>query len=55
MREANNVTIKGTLSQLRDLDYAEAISEYQLESTALQAAQTIFMQMQQMSLFKRLG
>lgn len=55
MREANNVTIKGTLSQLRDLDYAAAISEYQLESTALQAAQTIFMQMQQMSLFSRLG
>lgn len=55
MREANNVTIKGTLSQLRDLDYAAAISEYQLESTALQAAQTIFMQMQQMSLFQRLG
>lgn len=55
MREANNVTIQGTLSQLRDLDYAAAISEYQLESTALQAAQTIFMQMQQMSLFQRLG
>lgn len=55
MREANNVTIQSTLSQLRDLDYAAAISEYQLESTALQAAQSIFMQMQQMSLFKRLG
>lgn len=51
MRESNTVTLKGTLSQMRDLDYADAISQYQLESTALQAAQTLFSQMQQMSLF----
>ncbi len=51
LREANEVTIKTTLSSLRDLDYAEAISQYQLESAALQAAQTIFSQMQSMSLF----
>ncbi|MBN5052157.1 flagellar hook-associated protein FlgL, partial [Stenotrophomonas maltophilia] len=50
MREANGVTLKTTLSQMRDLDYADALSQYQLESTALQAAQTLFSQMQSMSL-----
>ncbi|NIJ69877.1 flagellar hook-associated protein FlgL [Xanthomonas sp. 60] len=55
MREANTVTLKDTLSQMRDLDYADALSQYQLEQTSLQAAQAIFTQMQQMSLFQRLG
>jgi len=54
MREANGVTLKTTLSEMRDLDYADALSQYQLESTALQAAQTLFSQMQQMSLFNTL-
>jgi len=48
MREANGVTLKTTLSEMRDLDYADALSQYQLESTALQAAQTLFSQMQSM-------
>ncbi|MDZ4047506.1 MAG: flagellar hook-associated protein FlgL [Pseudoxanthomonas sp.] len=52
LREANNVTLQGTLSTLRDLDWAEAIGRYQMENTALQAAQTVFMQMQSLSLFK---
>ncbi|HZF99220.1 MAG TPA: flagellar hook-associated protein FlgL [Pseudoxanthomonas sp.] len=52
LREANSVTAKTTLSGLRDLDWAEAISRYNLESTALQAAQTVFTQMQSASLFK---
>lgn len=51
LREANTVTLKTTLSGMRDLDYADAISQYRLESAALQAAQTIFSQMQSMSLF----
>ncbi|KRG71007.1 flagellar hook-associated protein FlgL [Pseudoxanthomonas dokdonensis] len=55
LREANSVTLKGTLSSLRDLDWAEAIGRYNLENTSLQAAQTIFMQMQSMSLFKMMG
>lgn len=50
-REATSVTIKSTLSTLRDLDYADAIGQYKLENAALQAAQTIFSQMQAMSLF----
>ncbi len=51
LREANSVTLQTSLSQLRDLDYAEAIGQYKLEGAALQAAQTIFTQMQSMSLF----
>lgn len=51
LRDANSVTLKTTLSAMRDLDYAEAIGQYQLEQISLQAAQTIFTQMQQMSLF----
>lgn len=52
LREANSITIKSTLSGLRDLDWAEAIGRYNMETTALQAAQTVFMQMQSLSLFK---
>lgn len=51
LREANTVTLKSSLSQMRDLNYAEAIGQYKLEGAALQAAQTIFTQMQSMSLF----
>ena len=51
LREANSITVKGSLSGLRDLDWAEAISRYNQETTALQAAQTVFTQMQSMSLF----
>ncbi len=51
LREANSVTLKSSLSDLRDLNYAEAIGQYKLEGAALQAAQTVFTQMQSMSLF----
>ncbi|KAF1685588.1 flagellar hook-associated protein 3 [Pseudoxanthomonas broegbernensis] len=51
VREANAVTIEETLSGLRDLDYADALTRYQMESTALQTAQTVFARMQGMSLF----
>jgi flagellar hook-associated protein 3 FlgL len=55
LRAAHEVTLKTTLSSIRDLDYAEAIGQYQLEQAALQAAQSIFIQMQGMSLFNKLG
>lgn len=55
VNEAYTVTMKSSLSSLRDLDYAEAVSRYSMDSTALQAAQTVFMQMQQSSLFKLIG
>nr|WP_163503130.1 flagellar hook-associated protein FlgL [Halomonas socia] len=43
-----------TLSDLVDLDYAEAISEYSLRQVGLQAAQKAFVDIQGMSLFDRL-
>jgi len=55
LRDANTVTLKGSLSALRDLDWAEAIGRYNMENTALQAAQTVFMQMQSLSLFRLMG
>ncbi len=51
LREAQSVTLQTTLSGIRDLDYAEAISRFTLESTALQAAQQAFMRLQSSSLF----
>jgi len=52
LRQANTLTLSESLSALRDLDQIQAIGEYRLESTALQAAQIVFTQMQSMSLFK---
>ncbi|MGZ4956446.1 MAG: flagellar hook-associated protein FlgL [Methylobacter sp.] len=43
-----------TLSQTQDLDYAEAISRFQLQSTALQAAQQAFGSVKKLSLFNYL-
>ncbi|HEY8035355.1 MAG TPA: flagellar hook-associated protein FlgL [Methylobacter sp.] len=40
-----------TLSQTQDLDYADAISKFQLQSTALQAAQQTFAKIKSLSLF----
>ncbi len=51
LRGAQSVTLEATLSGIRDLDYAEAISRFQIESTALQAAQTAFMRLNSSSLF----
>jgi len=52
LRQANTLTLSESLSVLRDLDPLQAIGEYRLESTALQAAQIVFTQMQSMSLFR---
>ncbi|MGR9115535.1 MAG: flagellar hook-associated protein FlgL [Gammaproteobacteria bacterium] len=40
-----------TLSETRDLDYAEAISRFNLQETSLQAAQQAFARVQNLSLF----
>lgn len=45
---------KSTLSDTQDLDYADAISRYQLQSTALQAAQQSFAKIKGLSLFNYL-
>ncbi len=51
LREANAITVKTTLSGLRDLDMVEAIGRFKMEETALQVAQSVFMKMQSLSLF----
>ena len=43
--------MRTTLSAVRDLDYAEAISRFNIELTALQAAQQAFSRVQSLSLF----
>ncbi|MDO9049670.1 MAG: flagellar hook-associated protein FlgL [Methylobacter sp.] len=48
------IDTKSTLSETQDLDYAEAISRYQLQSTALQAAQQTFTKIKDLSLFNYL-
>lgn len=45
---------KTTLSGIQDLDYADAISKFQLQSTALQAAQQAFAKVSGLSLFNYL-
>ncbi|HEX6832055.1 MAG TPA: flagellar hook-associated protein FlgL [Rudaea sp.] len=50
-RDAQNVSIKSSLSDLRDLDYAEAASRLSMQMTALQAAQQTFQKVQGSSLF----
>lgn len=48
---AQQLHTKEALSELRDLDYAEALTRLQQQMTALQAAQQTYMQVQQLSLF----
>jgi len=55
LRAANSVTLETDLLAIRGLDFAEAIGELNLEKIALEAAQRVFMQMQGMSLFARMG
>jgi len=46
--------LKTTLSGIEDLDYAEAISRFNLQQTSLQAAQQSYVQVQRLSLFNYL-
>lgn len=46
--------LQSTLSDVRDLDYAESISKLQLHSLSLQAAQAAFAKVQNLSLFNYL-
>jgi flagellar hook-associated protein 3 FlgL len=45
------VDMKTVLSQTEDLDYADAISQFNLQTTVLQAAQQSYSQVKKMSLF----
>lgn len=50
-RGEQEVEMKASLSELRDLDYAEAITRLNLQLTGLQAAQSSYTKMAQLSLF----
>ena len=54
LREAIAVTLKGTLSDLRDVNIAEAASRLAQQSTALDAAQLSFQRVASLSLFNYL-
>ncbi len=54
INESFNLQLQETLSNIQDLDYAEAVSRFNLELTALQAAQQAYVKMQGLSLFNYL-
>jgi flagellar hook-associated protein 3 FlgL len=47
-------SLQKSLSELRDLDYAEAISRLSIQSTGLEAAQQAYVRVQGLSLFNYL-
>lgn len=49
---AKKLQLERILSEIRDLDYAEAISKMTIQTTALQVAQQTFVKVQDLSLFK---
>ena len=50
-RGAESVDLQSLLSDLRDVDYAEAVSRLNQEYTGLQAAQAAYTKISQLSLF----
>lgn len=52
--DSRTLNDKSSLSDLKDLDYASAISEFYQRQTALQASQQTFVKVQQISLFNYL-
>ncbi|MDH5831392.1 flagellar hook-associated protein FlgL [Luteimonas sp. M1R5S18] len=53
-RSAGDLTLTQSLSELRDVDFAEAASRLSLQLTALEAAQKTMLSVQRMSLFDRM-
>ncbi len=51
INEGLTINLKKTLSQIQDLDYAEAISTLKLQEIGLQASQQTFSRVQNLSLF----
>ena len=54
LNDSFDLQLQETLSEIQDLDYAEAISRLNLELTALQAAQQAYVKVQGLSLFNYL-
>jgi flagellar hook-associated protein 3 FlgL len=53
-RGASDLTLQQSLSELRDVDFAEAASRLSLQLTALEAAQKTMLRVQGLSLFDRM-
>jgi flagellar hook-associated protein 3 FlgL len=53
-RDDRDLELKGSLSQLRDLDYADAITKLNVQLVGLQAAQSSYAKLSQLSLFNYL-
>ncbi len=51
LNEERRLNLESTLSDVRDLDYAGAISQYKLQEVVLQAAQQTYTQVSKLSLF----
>jgi len=54
-RADNEVTLQTSLSGLRDLDIAKAVTQLNLQQVGLQAAQASYARIAQLSLFNYLG
>jgi len=54
LNESFTLQLRNTLSGIQDIDYAEAISRLNLQLTALQAAQQVYVRVQGLSLFNYL-
>jgi flagellar hook-associated protein 3 FlgL len=54
INESFTLQLQDTLSDIQDVDYAEAISRLNLQLTALQAAQQTYVKVQGLSLFNYL-
>ncbi|MFT7218567.1 MAG: flagellar hook-associated protein 3 FlgL [Candidatus Azotimanducaceae bacterium] len=55
VHDKNLISYKAALSDIQDLDYAEAINELNLRLTSLQAAQQAYIKIQDLSLFRYLN
>ena len=53
-RAETQLSLKATLSGLRDVDYAEASARFSLQLTAIEAAQKTMLRVQSLSLFDKL-
>lgn len=51
INDSFNLQLESTLSEIQDLDYAEAISRFNLQLTTLEASQQAYVKMQGLSLF----
>jgi flagellar hook-associated protein 3 FlgL len=54
-RIATGLSLETTLSGLRDVNYAEAATQFSMQLTALEAAQQVTLRIQGLSLFNKLG